>query len=101
MHSRKYDSVLQILENFDIDCACVAFTGYNFYATKRGLSAMKSRSNTVNVAHWGENYEIRLLKYLKRGYSIVDPNFKRSEIMYDSIVSSWKKNVEIFSKNVR
>ena len=83
---RRYATIFHIIDNFDIDCACVAFAGNTFYTVARGMRAIKTRSNVVRVRHWvSTSYETRLLKYLDRGYSICDPNFDASKIDYSKV----------------
>jgi hypothetical protein len=67
---RLYTSISQILTGFDVDCACVAYTGAQVYASPRALAAFVTQCNTVDVTRRSLSYEHRILKYKGRGFAL-------------------------------
>jgi len=60
--NRLYASTDDILNGFDIDCCCIGFDGRNVLSVARGIEAISSKINTINLAIRGNAYENRLLK---------------------------------------
>ncbi|GME30087.1 hypothetical protein DL765_002889 [Neofusicoccum parvum] len=47
---RLYKSISEILTGFDVDCACVAFDGNQVYSNPRGITAIATRTNTIDLS---------------------------------------------------
>lgn len=47
---RLYKSISEILTGFDVDCACVAFDGTHVYTNPRGVTAISTRTNSIDVS---------------------------------------------------
>lgn len=74
---RRYDSIAEILLNFDLPCVRVAFDGTTIKMLK---SAKNAIANGYNVATGYQpfrtgTYEYRLMKYFRRGFNIRVPNY--------------------------
>ena len=72
----EWSSIENILFEPDVDCSCVAFDGQNVWATQRSKFSLTHRTiiaspTRYNVRGFPE-YEIRLVKYSKRGFVIWD-----------------------------
>eukprot|EP01064_Diplonema_japonicum_P021675 TRINITY_DN3123_c0_g1_i3.p1 TRINITY_DN3123_c0_g1~~TRINITY_DN3123_c0_g1_i3.p1 ORF type:complete len:548 (+),score=132.02 TRINITY_DN3123_c0_g1_i3:52-1695(+) len=69
-------SVDHILSTCDVDCSAVGFDGHAVYATPRARLAFNHRISAPNnrsLRIRGSNsYSKRLVKYCKRGFSVVD-----------------------------
>ena len=72
-----YNSTLELLLGFDVDCCCFAFEAdeSRVLCTDRGLRALRYTANIVDTAHGGPSYCRRLEKYAKRGFAIAVPGF--------------------------
>ncbi|KAI9664804.1 MAG: hypothetical protein M1821_006252 [Bathelium mastoideum] len=77
---RTYKSIAEILTGFDVDCACVAYTGTQVICAPRALAAYMTQINTVDLTRRSPSYENRLSKYSHRGFEIYWPNLDRSKI---------------------
>ncbi|CZT02079.1 related to ankyrin [Rhynchosporium agropyri] len=85
---RLYDSISQVISGFDVDCACLAYTGSQVYASPRAIGAFVTQCNTIDLTRRSPSYENRLSKYSHRGFEVhwdllsrdkVDPTvFERS-----------------------
>jgi len=77
---RLYDSISQIITGFDVDCACVAYTGTQVYAAPRAVAAFVTQCNTIDLTRRSPSYENRLSKYSHRGFEAHWPLLDRSRI---------------------
>ena len=70
-------NVTDLLVNFDVDCACVAYDldAKRVYTTPRGLRALCSGANFVDTLFHGGAYASRLAKYASRGFGVVVPGY--------------------------
>ena len=71
---RLYEDVASVLASFDIDCCAVAYDGTKVHIAPRGLRALNSGCNLVDLSRRSLTYESRLLKYAFRGFSIGVPS---------------------------
>ncbi|KAG4427397.1 hypothetical protein IFR05_017121 [Cadophora sp. M221] len=60
---RLYSSITHIITGFDVDCTCTAFDGQNIFASPRGLAALVTKTNIIDITRRSPSYEIRLWKY--------------------------------------
>jgi hypothetical protein len=74
---RLYDSVNEVLAGFDIDSCCFAYNGKDYLTTNRGLFTLQHGINCVDLTRRSPTYEMRLIKYARRGFSIYVPGFSR------------------------
>lgn len=74
---RAYDSLEHVLLGFDIDSCCIGYDG-EVICTERFLRAIRYRYNLVDVTRLSTSYEVRLVKYYGRGFSIAmtEPSIK-------------------------
>jgi hypothetical protein len=68
---RLYDTLVQIMVGFDVDCCCVCWNGKKIQTTQRGLYALKHRVNLASLTRRSPSYENRLIKYSARGFNVV------------------------------
>lgn len=71
---RLYESIGEILENFDIGSCSVGYDGDEIYFSKRGVRAYETFTNVIEPEKRSTTYEYRLLKYWNRGFKIVLPD---------------------------
>ena len=86
---RIYDSPVEILFGFDVDCCCCAFDGKDVWLTKRCLMALKTGINVLNPIHaWPSkaSYELRLAKYARRGFSVLIPGLDESRVDFSGVL---------------
>ena len=75
----KQTSILDIFNNFDIDCCCIAYDNKNVYVHNRTLRSFKGGYNLVNPNFVVQNLHgtningHRLIKYCRRGFGIAIP----------------------------
>jgi hypothetical protein len=81
---RLYQSISEIIIGFDIDCCAVGFDGKLVWAIPRSQRAISNQTNLVDLSRRSYTYEDRLIKYLKRGFTIAVPglNPKTTEVFY-------------------
>lgn len=82
---RLYRTKAEILHGFDVDCCCVGYDGTEILATPRALFAIENMINVVDFDRMSPTYELRLSKYMLRGFAIYIPGFDPSLIQKDSI----------------
>ncbi|KAK3381190.1 ankyrin repeat protein [Podospora didyma] len=82
---RLYRSISEILTGFDVDCACVAFDGERVYTNPRGVAAIATRTNTIDLTRRSPSYENRLRKYRDQGFEVFWDCLERSRIKDDLI----------------
>ena len=74
---RLYSSPAEILIGFDIDSCCVGYDGSRAWALPRAVRALNLRANVTDVTRRSLSYEMRLVKYTKRGFGVVVPELIR------------------------
>ncbi len=67
---RAYKSLGQVLLGFDVDSCCAGYDGFRAVCTARFLRAVQRGYNLVDVTRLSPTYEVRLVKYLRRGFHI-------------------------------
>ncbi|KAI0964856.1 ankyrin repeat protein [Xylaria arbuscula] len=77
---RLYKSISEILTGVDVDCACVVFDGRQVYSNPRGIAAISTRTNTINLSLRGPAYENRLCKYRSHNFEVFWNSLERSQI---------------------
>ncbi|KAI0419720.1 ankyrin repeat protein [Xylaria grammica] len=77
---RLYNSISEILTGFDVDCACVAFDGTQVYSNPRGIAAIATRTNLIDLSRRGPSYENRLYKYRSHNFDVFWDSLERSRI---------------------
>ncbi|KAI1359013.1 ankyrin repeat protein [Xylaria arbuscula] len=77
---RLYRSISEILTGIDLDCSCVAFDGRQVYSNPRGISAIATRTNMIDLSRRGPAYEYRLWKYRKYNFEVFWDSLDRSRI---------------------
>ncbi|KAI0853477.1 hypothetical protein F5Y00DRAFT_270644 [Daldinia vernicosa] len=77
---RLYKSISEILTGFDVDCACVAFDGTQVYTNPRGITAITTRTNTIDLTRRSPSYENRLFKYRNHNFEVYWDSLDRSRV---------------------
>ncbi|KAF8187448.1 hypothetical protein BJ912DRAFT_969815 [Pholiota molesta] len=77
---RLYQSPTEILVGFDIDSSSVCFDGKHVWATPRSMASILTQINTVDMTRRSPSYEIRLVKYARRGWEISYPALRRGDL---------------------
>ncbi|KAI6080311.1 ankyrin repeat protein [Hypoxylon rubiginosum] len=77
---RLYRSINEILTGFDVDCACVAFDGEQVYSNPRGIAAIVTRTNTIDISRRSPSYENRLWKYRSHKFEVYWDYLDRSRL---------------------
>ncbi|KAI1454775.1 hypothetical protein F4805DRAFT_438391 [Annulohypoxylon moriforme] len=78
---RLYKSISEILTGFDVDCCCVAFDGKQVYSSPRGVTAIATRTNTIDLSRRSPSYENRLWKYRHHNFEVYWDKLDRSQIV--------------------
>ncbi|KAI1271374.1 ankyrin repeat protein [Xylaria sp. FL0933] len=94
---RLYKSISEILTGFDVDCACVAFDGKQVYTNPRGVTAIATRTNSIDLSRRSPSYENRLWKYRNQNFEVFCDSLERSRID-QSYFEEFVYNVEDLSK---
>ena len=78
---RLYTNKAQIISGFDLGSSAVGFDGKRLYFTELAAFAYKSMYNIVDLNRRSTTYELRLTKYLYRGFNIILPDLDLSKIV--------------------
>ena len=70
---RIYKSPAEVLYGFDVDACCVAYDGQAVWAIPRARRALNGMVNVADCDRQSYTYEMRLLKYAYRGFTVVVP----------------------------
>lgn len=80
-----YETPSQIIHGFDLGSAMIGiykhFRKFRLITCKLGLYSLEHRINTVTTKNCSTTYELRLHKYLRRGFKIVLPNLNMAKII--------------------
>lgn len=77
---RIYNSIQDILCNFDIDSCRMAWRDDTIYTVESGLYALTTMTNVLCFDNASLSFEYRLSKYVLRGFSVYIPGFDKSRI---------------------
>ncbi|CAK9103620.1 Uncharacterized protein R883 [Durusdinium trenchii] len=80
---RMYSSIYEVLAGFDIDSCTFAYRGGDrpqVFATPRGVHALLSGYNSVDLSRRSPSYEMRLAKYGSRGFAVHVPDLDRAKL---------------------
>jgi hypothetical protein len=73
---RLHDDAPQVVQCFDVDCCGFYYNGKTVKCTVRAALALRTRCNVMVEEKRTPAYVQRLLKYVRRGYSIAVPGLK-------------------------
>lgn len=73
---RLHDNAAQVVQCFDVDCCGFYYDGETVKCTVRAALALRTRCNVMVEEKRTPAYVQRLLKYVRRGYSIAVPGLK-------------------------
>ena len=73
---RLYDYTSEVLHSFDLGSCQIAYDGEEVFTTSAGLLALQMGINVLDLSRRRRSYEFRIIKYIKRGFSLVLPNLK-------------------------
>jgi hypothetical protein len=94
---KNYTSVTEILVGFDLDACCFAYHMGTFLATKRAYFSYLSRTVFIDLSRTGMDYTHRVIKYMKKGYRVCVPYFKRELLNYYELVNKPDEELRNFS----
>lgn len=80
---RLYQSPSEVLIGFDLDCVGFLFDGSNVLCLPRAMRALNCKFNVADPTRQTlrtNTYEYRLWKYSKRGFGVVVPGLRRSQV---------------------
>ncbi|KAI5810060.1 hypothetical protein DFH27DRAFT_521680 [Peziza echinospora] len=80
VHLRSYTSITEILTSFDLPSCCFAYDGKTVLSNPRGMVALATQSNIMDVSRSHPTFETRLWKYRSRGFDIVCDGLDRDKI---------------------
>ncbi|KAF9224651.1 hypothetical protein BS17DRAFT_816863 [Gyrodon lividus] len=95
---RLYKSISEILTGFDVDCACVAFDGRQVYSNPRGITAIVTQTNTIDLSRRSPSYENRLWKYRNQNFEVFWDSLERSRIdqqEFENFVQSFENHTKL------
>ena len=70
----------QVIQAFDVDCCGFYFDGFNVFATSQAADAINSHCNIAAPEKSSWTYSARLIKYVRRGYSIGVPSLRLDDL---------------------
>ena len=79
---RLYNSIEQVLCNFDIDCCCFAFDGVDCLSIPRGVESLRSGIIMADPERQSTTYARRLQKYMMRGFKVAFPGLSKKAATY-------------------
>ncbi|KAL9656478.1 hypothetical protein ABK040_005242 [Willaertia magna] len=85
---RIYKSPSEILMGFDCDSVCFGFDGNQLLCLPRARRALKYRINLVDPDRQSTTYELRLLKYAKRGFRVAVPGYDPKKVKNTLLMGS-------------
>jgi hypothetical protein len=74
-----------VLQHFDVDSCCFCYTKKKFFGLKRGIRALQTRTNVVDMDRRTYAYEFRLVKYYKRGFDVLLPNVNIDDLCQEKL----------------
>lgn len=95
---RLYSSISEILHGFDVDSSCVGYDGVTVYLTERADHAFRDLVNMIDFDRMSPSYEVRLSKYMKRGFSVYVPGFEWSSVDQDKVTKHWLNRSDFWMK---
>jgi hypothetical protein len=75
----------QVLQNFDLDSSCLCYTKGKFFGLKRGIRALQTQVNVVDMSRRTCTYEYRLVKYYKRGFDVLLPGVHFDDLSQEKL----------------
>jgi hypothetical protein len=71
---RGYQTISEILHGFDVGPSAVGFDGANVYFTSLGKFSYERGCTIVDPSRRSTTYELRLVKYFRRGFDLICPH---------------------------
>lgn len=78
--TKLFNSIGDILNEFDLGCSKVAFDGKNVWTTIDGHFSLVNNTNVYSPNNNNSAYESRLVKYSHRGYRVMVPSFDKNMV---------------------
>ena len=66
-----YESIVDVLNDFDLGSSMVAYDGFNFHTNAEGKFAFETGYNIVNLKKCRYSYKYRIQKYIDRGFGLL------------------------------
>lgn len=99
--TKLYNSITEVLCNFDLDSCCVGYSNEELYGLPRFIRSLAYCGNILDPEKYSSSYFNRLKKYIKRGFSVYIPGLDKKDNDYNNdnfIVKKLKeKNTDICS----
>jgi hypothetical protein len=70
---RYYRDIREVLQGFDLGSCSVGFDGSEVWLTEAGKFAMEHGLNVLNLRERRPSYELRISKYMSRGWGLILP----------------------------
>lgn len=86
--TRMYNSVVQVLTEFDIDPCRAAWTWDHIYVAPSFVRALVSNYTLCYPDHDSASYGFRLRKYLKRGFALAVPGLDLARVVWHSLLDA-------------
>lgn len=80
---RLYSSISEILHGFDLGSSAVGFDKDKLYFTTLSKISYEYLANIVDPTRRSTTYELRLIKYYHRGFSIIMPDLDIKKLRWD------------------
>lgn len=94
-----YNSINEILYTFDVGSSAVGFDGKRLYFTEVSKFAYETKCNIISLKHVSLSYEYRLLKYYRRGFDIIMPEFDISKVKDGKVKLEFMPEIHIVENN--
>ena len=98
---KRYRHKYEIINNFDIDVCCLCYDSLDLYGNYRSIRSLRTLTNMVDPSRIGKSYLYRLIKYSKRGFTIIIPGMTKIQNNILSYVPSWFKNILNLPTNMK
>ena len=82
--TKLYNSIAQVLCNFDLDSCCIGYSNGELYSLPRFIRSLAYCGNILDPEKYSSSYFYRLKKYMKRGFSVYIPGLDKKDNEYNS-----------------
>lgn len=82
--TKLYDSITEVLCNFDLDSCCIGYSNGELYGLPRFIRSLAYCGNILDPEKYSSSYFYRLKKYIKRGFSVYIPGLDKKDNDYNS-----------------
>ncbi len=83
---RVYPTLASVIQAFDVDPCCMAYDGRTTYMTHAAARSLVTKKMILDPSRRSTTYEHRLIKYMRRGMSLVMPRMEMRPELVDTHV---------------